>query len=276
MSCTSMAVAPSSDPYPRTTNGVHVSKTTKQRRFEGKTVLVTGAGTGFGAEIAVRAAEEGADVVVHYRSSKAGADATAARIEDLGRRAFLVQADIAEWEQIRSMADAAWREFGVIDAAINNVGDVARQQMSWRDITEESIDHVLDVDVKGTMLCTHEFGARMLDQPAGGAIVNIGSTVVVRGSARAPQYAAAKYGIIGLTKSYAAAFAPTVRVNVFAPGFIETEATLGREDWKSGRGEQLRSMTPMGRIPGPAELAGTALFLATEDAGHMTGGFMIA
>jgi hypothetical protein len=79
---------------------------------------------------------------------------------------------------------------------------VAREQMSWRDITEESIDHVLDVDIKGTLLCTHEFGARMLDQ-GHGSIVNIGSKVVVRGSARAPQYAAAKYGILGLTKSYA-------------------------------------------------------------------------
>jgi 3-oxoacyl-[acyl-carrier protein] reductase len=134
---------------------------------------------------------------------------------------------------------------------------------------------VLAVDVKGTLLCTHEFGARMLDQ-GGGAIVNIGSTVVVRGSARAPQYAAAKYGIIGLTKSYAQAFAPAVRVNVFAPGFIETPATLGRADWRSGRGDQLRKATPMGRIPGPAELAGTALFLATEDAGHITGGFLVA
>jgi 3-oxoacyl-[acyl-carrier protein] reductase len=100
--------------------------------------------------------------------------------------------------------------------------------------------------------------------------------VVVRGSARAPQYAAAKYGIIGLTKSYAHALAPTVRVNVFAPGFIETPATLGRQDWQSGRGDQLRAMTPMGRIPGPAELAGTALFLATEDAGHITGAFLVA
>ena len=86
---------------------------------------------------------------------------------------------------------------------------------------------MLAVDIKGTMACTHEFGSRMLDQGSG-AIVNIGSTVIVRGSARAPQYAAAKYGILGLTKSYAHAFAPTVRVNVFAPGFIETEATLGR------------------------------------------------
>ena len=244
-------------------------------RFTDKTVLVTGAGTGFGAEIAVRAAQEGADVAVHYRGSRAGAERTAARVEALGRKAFLVQADIAEHDQIRRMADEVWSHFGRVDVAVNNVGDVARDQMSWRDITEESIDHVLAVDIKGTLLCTHEFGDRMLAQ-GGGAIVNIGSTVVARGSARAPQYAAAKYGIIGLTKSYARAFAPTVRVNVFAPGFIETEATLGREDWKSGRGEQLRNDTPMGRIPRPEELAGTALFLASEDASHMTGSFMVA
>ncbi|UOZ05302.1 SDR family NAD(P)-dependent oxidoreductase [Amycolatopsis sp. WQ 127309] len=245
------------------------------QRFTGKTVLVTGAGTGFGAEIAVRAAQEGADVAVHYRGSRAGAERTAERVEEAGRKAFIVQADIAERAQIVRLADEVWSHFGRLDVAINNVGDVAREQMSWRDITEESIDHVLAVDIKGTLLCTHEFGDRMLTQ-GGGAIVNIGSTVVARGSARAPQYAAAKYGIIGLTKSYARAFAPTVRVNVFAPGFIETEATLGREDWKSGRGEQLRGDTPLGRIPRPEELAGTALFLATADASHMTGSFMVA
>jgi NAD(P)-dependent dehydrogenase (short-subunit alcohol dehydrogenase family) len=244
-------------------------------RFTDKIVLVTGAGTGFGAEIAVRAAQEGADVAVHFRGSRAGAERTVERVEALGRKAFLVQADISEHEQIRRMADEVWSHFGRVDVAVNNVGDVARDQMSWRDITEESIDHVLAVDIKGTLLCTHEFGDRMLAQ-GGGAIVNIGSTVVARGSARAPQYAAAKYGIIGLTKSYARAFAPTVRVNVFAPGFIETEATLGREDWKSGRGEQLRNDTPLGRIPRPEELAGTALFLATEDANHITGSFMVA
>jgi 3-oxoacyl-[acyl-carrier protein] reductase len=246
------------------------------RRFVGRSVLVTGAGTGFGAEIAVRAAQEGARIVgVHYRSSATGAERTAERVRDAGSSAVLFQADIAVWDQIKAMADAAFEQLAGVDVLINNVGDVAREQMSWRDITEESIDHVLGVDIKGTMLCVHEFGARMLDQ-GHGSIVNIGSTVIVRGSARAPQYAAAKYGILGVTKSYAHAFAPTVRVNVFAPGFIETEATLGREDWKSGRGDQLRSLTPMGRIPGPAELAGTALFLATDDASHMTGGYLIA
>jgi 3-oxoacyl-[acyl-carrier protein] reductase len=245
------------------------------RRLPGRSVLVTGAGSGFGAEIAVRAAQEGARVGVHYRSSKTGAEETAERIRAVGGEAVLFQGDIAVWDDIKRVADEAFAAFGGLDVLINNAGDVAREQMSWRDITEESIDHVLTVDIKGTLLCTHEFGARMLDQ-GHGAIVNVGSTVVVRGSARAPQYAAAKYGILGLTKSYAHALAPAVRVNVFAPGFIETAATLGRKDWQGGRGDQLRSLTPMGRIPAPAELAGTALFLATDDAAHMTGGYMVA
>ena len=246
------------------------------RRFVGRSVVVTGAGTGFGAEIAVRAAQEGARVVgVHYRSSAAGAERTAERVRAEGSEAVLLQADIVEWDQVSALADAAFTAMGQVDVLVNNVGDVAREQMSWRDITPESIDHVLAVDIKGTMACIHEFGRRMLDQ-GHGSIVNIGSTVIVRGSARAPQYAAAKYGLLGATKSYAHAFAPTVRVNIFAPGFIETEATLGREDWKSGRGDQLRAMTPIGRIPGPAELAGAALFLATDDAGHITGGYLVA
>jgi 3-oxoacyl-[acyl-carrier protein] reductase len=245
------------------------------QRFPGRSVLVTGAGTGFGAEIAVRAAQEGAQVGVHYRSSKLGAQETVRRIEELGAKAVLIQGDITSWDDIRRMADTTFETFNGLDVLINNVGDVAREQMSWRDITEESIDHVLDVDIKGTLLCVHEFGARMLEQ-GHGSIVNIGSTVIVRGSARAPQYAAAKYGVLGITKSYAHAFAPTVRVNVFAPGFMETDATLKRDDWKSGRGDQLRKLTPMGHIPKPAEIAGTALFLASDDAAHMTGGYMIA
>jgi len=239
-------------------------------------VVVTGAGTGFGAEIAVRAAQEGARVVgIHYRSSVAGAEKTAERVRAAGSESVLLQADIVEWAQVARMADEAFEKLGGVDVLVNNVGDVARDQMSWRDITEESIDHVLAVDIKGTMACIHEFGQRMLDQGHGN-IVNIGSTVIVRGSARAPQYAAAKYGLLGVNKSYAQAFAPTVRVNIFAPGFIETESTLGREDWKSGRGEQIKKMTPMGRIPGPADYAGAALFLATDDANHITGTYMVA
>ena len=108
-----------------------------------------------------------------------------------------------------------------------------------------------------------------------GAIVNIGSTVIVRGSPRAPQYAAGKYGVLGVTKSYAKAFAPHVRVNTFAPGFMQTEAILTRPDWTSGRAEQLTAATPAGRIPPPEDLAGAALFLASDEAHHITGTYMI-
>jgi 3-oxoacyl-[acyl-carrier protein] reductase len=124
------------------------------------------------------------------------------------------------------------------------------------------------------MLMVHEFGLRMLEQERG-AIVNIGSTVIVRGSPRAPQYAAGKYGVLGITKSYARALAPRVRVNTFAPGFMRTEAVLNRPDWKAGRGEELVAATPAGRIPPPEELAASALFLASDDAHHITGAYMI-
>ena len=244
-------------------------------RFAGKSVLVTGAGTGFGRAIAVRAAQEGARVGVHYNSSADGARQTAAQIRELGGEAEVFQADISTWEAIRHLADKSFTHFGTLDVLVNNVGDVATDQMSWKELTQEALDRVIDVDLKGTLLMCHEFGQRMVEQ-GHGSIVNIGSTVVVRGSARAPQYAAAKYGLLGVTKSYAAAFAPTVRVNTFAPGFMETGATLEREDWKSGRREKLISQTPLGQIPPPEVVAGTALFLATEDASHMTGAYMLA
>ncbi|WP_084126768.1 SDR family NAD(P)-dependent oxidoreductase [Demequina sp. NBRC 110054] len=244
-------------------------------RFAGKTVLVTGAGTGFGAEIAVRAAQEGAKVAIHYRSSKAGAEHTLARVREAGSDGILVQADIISWDQIRRMADEVWEAFGSLDVLVNNVGDVSSEQMSWKELTQEALDAVIDVDVKGTLLMTHEFGARMLEQ-GHGAIVNVGSTVVVKGSPRAPQYAAAKYAILGITKSYAKAFAPAVRVNTFAPGFMETERLLQREDWKGGRREVLISQTPMGHIPPPEFVAGACLWLATDESAHLTGGYMLA
>ena len=243
-------------------------------RFEGKWVLVTGAGTGFGATLALRAAAEGANVVVHYHASEEGARRTASGVEALGRQSAVIQADIKSWSDIKAMTEQAWELTGGLDVLVNNVGDIATDQMSWRDIDEAVIDRVLAVDIKGTMLMMHENGLRMLSRGRG-CIVNIGSTVVVRGSPRAPQYAAGKYGMLGLTKSYAAAFAPTVRVNAFGPGFMETESTLGREDWNNGRRQRVISQTPMSRVPPPEELAAAALWLATDDASHMTGNFIM-
>lgn len=243
-------------------------------RFKDKWVMVTGAGTGFGSTLAIRAGAEGANVIVHYNSSEAGANKTAEIITAMGRQAKIVRADLRSWQEIKAMTDEVWQFTGGLDVLINNVGDIATDQMSWRDIKEEVVDRVLAVDIKGTMLMVHENGERMLERGFG-SIVNIASTVVVKGSPRAPQYAAGKYGIIGITKSYAAAFAPTVRVNAFGPGFMETESTLTREDWNNGRRERVLSATPMGRIPRPEELAAAALWLATAEASHMTGNFIM-
>jgi len=254
---------------------VETSGEMTRARFTGKTLVVTGAGTGFGREIAVQAAREGGHVVVHYNRSAGGAHATADMIRSIGGEASVVRADLSTWSSVARLAEGVFDSAGVVDVLVNNAGDVVHDQMSWRDVSEETVDRVLDLDVKGTMAMIHEFGARMIDQ-GHGAIVNIGSTVIFRGSPRAPVYAASKYAILGLTKSYARAFAPTVRVNTFAPGFMETEGTLARADWQTGRREQLISMTPMGRVPPPADMAPAALFLASEDAAHMTGIYLSA
>jgi len=244
-------------------------------RLEGRNALVTGAGRGFGRALAPGLAREGANVAVHYATSRDGALEAVTEIRDLGRDAFAVQADLRSWNDIRRLAEEVFERFGRLDVLVNNVGDVAPEQMSWRDVSEELIDRVLAVDVKGTLLVTHEVGGRMLEQEGGGAIVNVCSNVVVTGSPRAPQYAASKYGVLGLTKSYAHAFAPHVRVNALGPGFMETESTINREDWRSGRREAVLGQTPLGRIPRPEELVGVVVFLASDDSAHMTGNFVL-
>ena len=244
-------------------------------RLEGRVALVTGAGRGLGVAIAEGLAREGADVAVHYRSSDAGARETAERLRGLGREAITVQADIAVWDDVQRLAREVVDHFGRIDVLVNNVGDMAATQMSWRELTPESLDHTLELDVKGTLLMTHEIGRRMLDDQQSGSIVNIGSRVVVEGSPRAPQYAAAKYAIIGITKSYAHALAPHVRVNTLGPGFVETEALLAREDWRSGRREAVLSRTPLGRIPTPDDVVPPVIFLACDDSRHITGAFLL-
>jgi 3-oxoacyl-[acyl-carrier protein] reductase len=243
-------------------------------RLAERWALVTGGGRGFGRSIALGLAREGCNVAVHFNTSHVGAEAVAAEIRGLGHDAFTVQADVTSWKEVRRLADEVFERVPRLDILVNNVGDVAPEQMSWAQVTEKLIDRVLAVDVKGTMLVTHEVGSRMLEQ-GGGTIVNVCSNVVVTGSPRAPQYAASKYGVLGLTKSYAGAFAPRVRVNALGPGFMETESTLSREDWRSGRREDILARTPLERIPGPDDLVGVVVFLASDDSSHMTGNFVL-
>ena len=239
-----------------------------QPRFDGKTFMVTGAGTGFGAALSLRAAQEGAGkVIVHYRSSSGGrrADrgARAARPAPrrLSCRATSPRGPISSgWRHGRSTRPAASTCWSTTSATWHPV------RRRGREVTEEAIDHVLAVDIKGTMLMVHEFGQRMVER-GGGAIVNVGSTVIVRGSPRAPQYAAGKYGLLGITKSYAKALAPHVRVNTFAPGFMETEALLNRPEWKAGRARvSFPRDTRLAESPSRRTSTGAALFLASDDA----------
>jgi 3-oxoacyl-[acyl-carrier protein] reductase len=243
-------------------------------RLEGRAALVTGAGRGLGSALALGLARAGADIAVHYHRSASGAEQVANEIADLGRRAVTVQADITRPEEVEGMAASAFEQLGRVDVLVNNVGDAAPEQQSWRELDEQLIDRVLLTDVKGTLLVTHAVGRRMLEQ-GGGAIVSVCSNVVVTGSPRSPQYAASKYGVIGLTKSYAAAFAPTVRVNALGPGFIETETTLSREDWGSGRRDEVLARTPLGRIPAPEDIVAPIVFLASADSAHLTGAFLV-
>jgi NAD(P)-dependent dehydrogenase (short-subunit alcohol dehydrogenase family) len=244
-------------------------------RFVDKTVLVTGAGRGFGRVLALAFANEGANVMVHYNSSAAGAEETAAEIRALGRKAATVKGNIASHADVKAIAEATYDVFGGCDVLVNNVGDMALDQKSWRELDEAVVDHTLAVDIKGTMFMTHEIGVRMIEGN-GGAIVNIGSQVVIAGSPRAPQYAAAKYGVIGITKSYARALAPKVRVNTLGCAFMETEALKNRHDWKNGRREEVLRQTPLGRVAKPEDMVGPTLFLAAQDSCHITGQFLLA
>lgn len=243
-------------------------------RFQDKVVCVTGAGRGFGAVLAQAFAREGAHLVIHYNSSSKGAEEVAGMVRDLGRKAIIVQGDIASLADVQRVTAQAYAEFGRVDVLVNNVGDMAIDQKSWRELDEKVIDHTLAVDIKGTMFMTHEFGSRMMET-GGGSIVNIGSQVVIAGSPRAPQYAAAKYGVIGITKSYARALAPNVRVNTLGAAFMETEALKNRDDWKNGRREEILRQTPLGRIAKPEDMVGPVLFLAGDDSRHMTGQFLL-
>lgn len=238
-------------------------------RLAGRWALVTGAGRGFGTHIARRFAQEGARIVVHYNRSAAPAEALA---EELG--GFAVQADVTRWDDVKRLAREVFERTGGLDVLVNNVGDVAPEQGSWRELREDVVDRVIAVDVKGTLFMCHEIGQRMVER-GGGAIVNVCSNVVVTGSPRAPQYAASKYGVIGVTKSYAGAFAPTVRVNALGPGFIAVESTLTRGDWTPEKEAEIVARTPLGKIAEPDDLTGVVVFLASDDAAHMTGGFVL-
>jgi NAD(P)-dependent dehydrogenase (short-subunit alcohol dehydrogenase family) len=236
-------------------------------RLLDQVVLVTGASKGIGRALAIGCAREGAHVIVNYHSDRAGAEAAAAEIRDLGRRTLVVQADIGRVAQIDRMFARAHQAFPRLDVLINNAG-----LTGWSELfstTEAKWDTVLDTNLKGTFFCSLAAARWMRATQTAGAIVNVSTNCAQLGVKNLIAYATSKAGLHGLTKQLAIELAPDgIRVNTFAPGPVNVERNLADDpDYRRVWGE----MIPLGRTAEPAEMIGPALFLASQESSYMTG-----
>jgi 3-oxoacyl-[acyl-carrier protein] reductase len=240
----------------------------------GSIAVVTGASTGIGRAIALACAEAGADVVITYRSSEREAREVGAEIESQGRRTGVFQLDLANAMQIGALADAVWREFGRVDVWVNNAGAdiLTGRAATLPDL--DKLDMLLSVDLRGTILASWEAARRMRQQPGGGVILNMSwDHVLVGMPGRNPEmFSAAKGGILSFSKSLARSVAPNVRVNILAPGWIETEfgSELDRERYL-----QVARGTPLQRWGTPEDIARAAVFLASPNASFLTGQMLL-
>ena len=229
-------------------------------QLEGKIALVTGASRGIGKAIAVALAAAGADVAVNYAGNKAAAEAVAAEIEAMGRKVLLLQGDVAQLEVCTEMIDAVIKEFGRIDILVNNAG-ITRDNLLMR-MKEEDWDAVLNTNR------TKAAVKYMMKQRAG-RIVNIPSVVGVMGNAGQANYAAAKAGCIGFTKSVAKEVAARgITVNGVAPGFIKTDMTSVLPEKVVA---DMEAGIPLARLGEPEDIAKAVLFLVSDDAAYITG-----
>lgn len=234
--------------------------------LEGKVALVTGGSRGIGEAIALRLAEQGADVAVCASRSLERAQEVATRIETTGRKSLALQADVADEEAVTGLFKQIEDKLGPVGILINNAG-INRDGLMMR-LKPEDWDAVLNVNLRGAYLCT-KVAARPMMKARSGRIVNISSVVGLRGNAGQANYAASKAGLIGLTKSTAREFASRgITVNAVCPGYIPTEMTEGiPEDAK----EALLAQIPLGRMGSPHEIAAAVGFLASDDAAYITG-----
>lgn len=233
--------------------------------LEGKVVVVTGAAQGIGRAIAEHLARDGADIVV-VDLEKARAQDTLDAIGRTGRRGMAVEANVANWSDVKSMVDHVLKEWGHIDILVNNAG-ITRDGLLMR-MKEEDWNLVLQVNLTGTFQCTKAVLAPMAKQRHG-RIVNIASIVGVMGNVGQANYAASKAAVIGFTKTVAREYASRmITVNAVAPGFIDTMMTQGLS---AEVREALLKQIPLGRLGEPADVAEAVRFLVSEAASYVTG-----
>jgi glucose 1-dehydrogenase len=238
-------------------------------RLSGKVALVTGAAQGIGAEVAIRLAEEGADIAIDDRTACGGAQATRQRIESLGRRAAVLAGDLAKVEDDRRMVTEGVRALGRIDILVNNAG-VEKRAPFW-EVTVEDYELVLDVNLRGTFFATQEFVKHLMATGRPGKIINMSSVHEELPFPHFASYCASKGGLKMLCRDLAVELAPYgITVNNVAPGAIETpinKTLLSSPDLLKG----LLANIPLARLGKTTDVAGVVAFLASSDADYVTG-----
>jgi len=240
----------------------------KNGKLAGKVAVVTGASKGIGAAIAKHLAAEGASVVVNYASSRAGADKVVAEITANGGKAVAVQADVAKKPDIERLFAETKKAFGALDILVNNAG--IYEFLPLEKITEDHFHKQFNVNVLGQILATQEavkhFGS------TGGSIINISSVASTSAPAGGSVYSATKAAVDAVTKSLAKELGPRkIRLNTINPGMVETEGLHSAGMVESDFRKQIEAQTPLGRIGQPDDIAPAVVFLASPDAGWITG-----
>ena len=232
----------------------------------GKVALVTGGSRGIGRAIALKLAENGADVAINYAGNTAAAEEVKTAIEQMGRKALLVQGSVADTDGVQTIVNTVVKELGRLDILINNAG-ITRDGLLMR-MKEADWDDVMHTNLKGVYNCSKAVLRTMMKQRSG-RIVNMASVVGEMGNAGQTNYAATKAGVIGFTKSLAKEVASRgITVNAIAPGFIATDMTSVLTD--DQKAEMARTI-PLGRAGQPEDVANAVLFLVSEGAAYITG-----
>jgi len=246
-------------------------------RMQGKVAVVTGAARGIGRAIVERYAREGAVCAVADINEQAAAD-TAEALRALGAQAFSVALDVTRAESIRSMVEAVVSRAGGIDVLVNNAGVVEIQPIFQ--IDERAWDRVFDVNVKGLFFTLQAAARHMVERGRGGKIINLASEAGQRADAHVIAYSATKAAVISITKTAALALIPHgINVNAISPGVVDTpmweevDRLFGKWTGKAvgQTRHEVELQVPFGRFGKPEDLAGAAVFLATEDSGYMIG-----